>query len=225
MKHSNKKGFTLMEMMVVVAIILFIAGVTVYGVKDYMDKANSWKAEVAEHGDMYDRCQSDVDGYLVGFTRATTASETTDNTPHPGPGPGGNPSNNPGGGGGGNPTTPDNPTAPDNPTTPDNPSDSSSDPTTPDNQNAPGSDYNYRPSTNSDFFSSDFKFIEPVREFKVTTDGGNFQVNANGMYTVERVSENEYIVKFVADSWASPIKNVPFHVDDGYTTLVIEEWK
>ena len=69
MNKSSKKGFTLMEMMLVVAIILLIAGMTVYGVKDYLDKANSWKREVEEHGDMYDRCQSDVDGYLVGFTR------------------------------------------------------------------------------------------------------------------------------------------------------------
>ena len=58
---------------------------------------------------------------------------------------------------------------------------------------------------------------------QVDTDGNsNFDVNANGMYACEPMGNGKYKVIFVADTWASPIKNITFHIDNGYDFHIVE---
>lgn len=73
---KNRRGFTLMEMIVVIAIIVFLASVTMTGVSQYTKRAREMKASVNAHSDTLKAQDSIVDGYLT-TTRMTTAQSTT----------------------------------------------------------------------------------------------------------------------------------------------------
>ena len=216
---SKRKGFTLLEMVVVIAIIVMLATVTISSVVNYIKWSNEQKAKVANHDTAIDRAQQDVDSYLVGFTRPTTPSETTDNTPHPGPGPGGNPGGNPGGGGGGGGA----------PTEPSITSGDETDPTVEppsENQDAPGS--NTALFTSNNWFGSQLKFDQPVTKFVVVTDGNNFDINCGGQYTKTYLGNGRYEITFVAGSWGSsyhPLTSIDFHIDNGFTKCYIERYE
>ncbi len=100
---KSRKGFTLMEMICVIAIIVFLSAVTFASVSQYIQKSNELRAGVDAHSAMVDQQQAVVDNYLT-TTRAklessqtaNTSQQANDNTP------GGN--NNPNNGGNSQPT-------------------------------------------------------------------------------------------------------------------------
>lgn len=47
--QKNKKGFTLVEMVLVIAIILILAAVVFFTVSTYLNKANSAKESISAH--------------------------------------------------------------------------------------------------------------------------------------------------------------------------------
>lgn len=57
---SAKSGFTLVEMVLVVAIIVILASVLLIGLTSYLEYANKSSSEVLAQGDVYDRVQSDI---------------------------------------------------------------------------------------------------------------------------------------------------------------------
>lgn len=219
MKRHNKSGFTLVEIVCVIAIIILLSTVFIVGVRPYLNAAKS-RADLAnDHAanqDKWAKIQSEVDAPLVGFTRPTVPSETTDNTPHPGPGPGGNPGGNPGGGGGA-PTEPSIPSGDETEPTVEPPSE---------NQDAPGS--NTALFTSNNWFGSQLKFDQPVTKFVVVTDGNNFDINCGGQYTKTYLGNGRYEITFVAGSWGSsyhPLTSIDFHIDNGFTKCYIESYE
>lgn len=47
--QKTKKGFTLIEMVLVIAIIVILAAVLIMGVSNYLEKANNAAASVSAH--------------------------------------------------------------------------------------------------------------------------------------------------------------------------------
>ena len=93
----NNKGFTLVEMVCVIAIILILSSALVSGFMEYKTKADERSARVQAHSDGYVIGESQVKSYLDGYTRqppATTTAAQNNFTPNPGPA-----QNNNGGGG------------------------------------------------------------------------------------------------------------------------------
>lgn len=62
---KNRKGFTLIEMMCVVAIIIFLSGVVISNAAEYMKKARDLDASVEAHSAQCNQQQTIVDGYLM----------------------------------------------------------------------------------------------------------------------------------------------------------------
>ena len=62
---TSKKGFTLVEMMLVVAIILILAGILTAGIFSYISKANTAASKVESHDNAASQAGSDVDGLLT----------------------------------------------------------------------------------------------------------------------------------------------------------------
>ena len=56
---SKRKGFTLLEMVVVIAIIVMLATVTISSVVNYIKWSNEQKAKVANHDTAIDRAQQE----------------------------------------------------------------------------------------------------------------------------------------------------------------------
>ncbi len=70
-----------MEMMVVIAMIVFIAAVTLTGVSQYIQRTREMTYKTNAHAALLDEQDRIVDGYLTS-TRARPGSETTDNELH-----------------------------------------------------------------------------------------------------------------------------------------------
>ncbi len=58
--QKNKKGFTLVEMVLVIAIIVILASVLFFSVSDYLDKAKSAKSMIQTHNDEINKVNADI---------------------------------------------------------------------------------------------------------------------------------------------------------------------
>ena len=234
---KNRKGFTLMEMVVVIAIIVFLSAVTLTSIAQYTKRARDLSTNVRAHNAAMASEEEIVDNYLT-TTRSTEGNATTNNshqaivptesetestteattTKKQNPPPPQDPPHE-------DPTTvtttksqetqPNNPPAPpannQNPTQPAN------------NQNAAGSSFTMT-SNQYDHWGNRLKFNKAIKEAIIKTDGNGFAVDLNGQYTVENLGGNRYKVNFVADGWGTKAKEIPFHVDWGYKEFVIESF-
>ena len=52
--QKSKKGFTLIEMVLVIAIIVILAAVLILGISGYLERANNAAASVSNHNSMID---------------------------------------------------------------------------------------------------------------------------------------------------------------------------
>ena len=227
---KNRRGFTLIEMMCVVAIIIFLSAVTITGFTQYTKRAKDMKASVEAHSAAYVSQENQIRSLLM-TTRAQIQHPTTDTQPHYNQTQPTTPPTQP-------TAAPTQPTAaPTQPTTPPTqPTEPTTQPTTApttapttpptqptqpqnNNTNAPGSSVQMK----SGWWDSKLKFNKGVTEAIIRTDGTGFAVNANGKYNVENLGGGRYKVKFVAQGWGQTEKNIPFHVDNA-NTFVIESF-
>lgn len=63
--QKNKKGFTLVEMVLVIAIIVILAAVVFFSVSDYLNKAKSATSKIDEHNSAVKTVTSDIDAILT----------------------------------------------------------------------------------------------------------------------------------------------------------------
>ena len=61
MIQKNKKGFTLIEMVLVIAIIVILASVLFYGISGYLAKANTVKIIASIHYSKIDSVSGEID--------------------------------------------------------------------------------------------------------------------------------------------------------------------
>ena len=61
---KNKAGFTLIEMMLVIAIIVILSGVLLVGISKYITDAKSQSAKVDTHNNAASKAEKDVDKLL-----------------------------------------------------------------------------------------------------------------------------------------------------------------
>ena len=64
--QKNKKGFTLVEMVLVIAIIVILASVLFFSVSDYLNKAKSAKNKISTHNSAIAEVSSEVEKALTG---------------------------------------------------------------------------------------------------------------------------------------------------------------
>ncbi|MBR2751663.1 MAG: prepilin-type N-terminal cleavage/methylation domain-containing protein [Clostridiales bacterium] len=103
---AYRRGFTLAEIVCVIAIILVLSSVFVTSVSDYLRSADVAADKVEQHDDMNVRVEDDVQGYLKGYTRDTAPDRTPTGNTNLIPGPAA-----PGAGGGGAPSVASEPAA------------------------------------------------------------------------------------------------------------------
>ncbi|MBR3056466.1 MAG: type II secretion system protein [Clostridiales bacterium] len=75
--NNTKKGFTLVEMVCVIAMIVLFSSVLFTNVVEYNATANRAADKVQEHELNNARAEDDVKSYLVGYTRQPAASATS----------------------------------------------------------------------------------------------------------------------------------------------------
>ena len=75
---KNMRGFTLVEMVTVIGIIVMLSAAVVTGTVQYVRRANDLSAEIEEHNFQYEAGKVQADSYLVGFIRDTLAQATTE---------------------------------------------------------------------------------------------------------------------------------------------------
>ena len=59
--QKNKKGFTLVEMVLVIAIIVILASVLFFSVSSYLNRAKSAKSKIETHNAAISAAASEVD--------------------------------------------------------------------------------------------------------------------------------------------------------------------
>jgi len=59
--QKNKKGFTLVEMVLVIAIIVILAAVVFFSVADYLNKAKSATSKIEEHNSAIEEVTAEID--------------------------------------------------------------------------------------------------------------------------------------------------------------------
>lgn len=64
MKRKNKKGFTLIEMVLVIAIIVLLAAVIAFSTVGYLQKAKSAASSVSEHNEIISTVNAITDDTL-----------------------------------------------------------------------------------------------------------------------------------------------------------------
>ena len=62
--QKNRKGFTLVEMVLVIAIIVILAAVVFFSVASYINKANSATSSIKEHNDAINTVTAEIDNIL-----------------------------------------------------------------------------------------------------------------------------------------------------------------
>ena len=62
--QKNKKGFTLVEMVLVIAIIVILASVLFFSVTDYLNKAKSAQQKISTHNDAINAATAEVDAAM-----------------------------------------------------------------------------------------------------------------------------------------------------------------
>ncbi|MBQ0011790.1 MAG: type II secretion system protein [Clostridiales bacterium] len=63
--QKNKKGFTLVEMVLVIAIIVILAAVVFFSVADYLKKARSATSKIATHNKQIEDVTKDIENELA----------------------------------------------------------------------------------------------------------------------------------------------------------------
>ena len=58
--QKSKKGFTLVEMVLVIAIIVILAAVLIIGITKYLNGANAAKKSISQHQSAVDKVVTDV---------------------------------------------------------------------------------------------------------------------------------------------------------------------
>lgn len=85
-KKYNKKGFTLLEMMLVVAIILVLASATTVGLNNYIKRSNQRAQMAATKGQVYDQALADINGLVNLSPAGMPDTPPTDDNNNPGTG-------------------------------------------------------------------------------------------------------------------------------------------
>lgn len=64
--QKSKKGFTLVEMVLVIAIIVILAAVLIIGITKYLNGANAAKKSISEHQSAVEKVVDDVNDQVPG---------------------------------------------------------------------------------------------------------------------------------------------------------------
>ncbi len=70
--QKSKKGFTLVEMVLVIAIIVILAAVLIIGVTKYLQAANAAKASIEQHNSAVGEVNSAIDAAGVGLNMGSS---------------------------------------------------------------------------------------------------------------------------------------------------------
>ena len=62
--QKTKKGFTLVEMVLVIAIIVILAAVLAFSVRAYLDKAEAAASKLSTHQSNVEAVTAEIDSYL-----------------------------------------------------------------------------------------------------------------------------------------------------------------
>lgn len=62
--QKNKKGFTLVEMVLVIAIIVILAAVVFFSVADYLNKAKSATSKIEEHNSAIEEVTAEIENNM-----------------------------------------------------------------------------------------------------------------------------------------------------------------
>lgn len=62
--QKNRKGFTLVEMVLVIAIIVILAAVVFFSVASYINKAKSATSSIKKHNDAINTVTAEIDSIL-----------------------------------------------------------------------------------------------------------------------------------------------------------------
>ena len=70
--QKSKKGFTLVEMVLVIAIIVILAAVLIIGVTKYLQAANAAKASIEQHNSAVGEVNAAIDAAGVGLNMGSS---------------------------------------------------------------------------------------------------------------------------------------------------------
>ena len=70
--QKSKKGFTLVEMVLVIAIIVILAAVLIFGVAKYISAANAAKQSISEHNSAVGNVNSAITSAVPGLNMGTS---------------------------------------------------------------------------------------------------------------------------------------------------------